>query len=85
MAVTVKFFAGLKEKAGVDQMRLDAQFEPMTVAGLRAHLLSTQPDLARAFEDERRLNVAVNQELAQDDTEIDDGSEVAFFPPVTGG
>ena len=31
------------------------------------------------------VRVAVNQELIQEDTALQDGDEVAYFPPVTGG
>jgi molybdopterin synthase sulfur carrier subunit len=32
-----------------------------------------------------RLRSAVNQEMAFDSTDVKDGDEIAFFPPVTGG
>jgi molybdopterin synthase sulfur carrier subunit len=34
---------------------------------------------------DRRLLSAVNQEMANGQTPVRDGDEVAFFPPVTGG
>ncbi|MCF9378680.1 MoaD/ThiS family protein, partial [Klebsiella pneumoniae] len=32
-----------------------------------------------------KLLAAVNQSIVPFDTELQDGDEVAFFPPVTGG
>ena len=40
---------------------------------------------ARAFAEEDRIRVAVNQHHAGLDAALADGDEVAFFPPVTGG
>lgn len=37
------------------------------------------------FAQDQTIMVAVNQELAGFETEIKDGDEIAFFPPVTGG
>jgi len=31
------------------------------------------------------VRAAVNQAMALGDTQVADGDEVAFFPPVTGG
>jgi molybdopterin synthase sulfur carrier subunit len=33
----------------------------------------------------RAVRVAVNQDMADSDTVIRGGEEIAFFPPVTGG
>ena len=33
----------------------------------------------------RAVRVAVNQVMGREDTALQDGAEVAFFPPVTGG
>ncbi len=34
---------------------------------------------------DRAVCIAVNQEMAEPETVLRDGDEVAFFPPVTGG
>ena len=34
---------------------------------------------------EGRTLIAVNQEIAQDETLVSDGDEVAFLPPFAGG
>lgn len=85
MKVSVRFFASLKEQFGQDGVELDTAFSPETVAGLRAHLGAQYPAFAQAVEQVGRLRAAVNHEMADDDTPVPSGSEVAFFPPVTGG
>jgi len=40
---------------------------------------------AAAFEDERFVRAAVDQQHAAPETEIAGAREIAFFPPVTGG
>jgi molybdopterin synthase sulfur carrier subunit len=37
------------------------------------------------FAQDERVMMAVNQELAEPNTPLNDGDELAFFPPVTGG
>lgn len=77
MAVTVKFFAQLREEQGQSELQLEISNET-TVAQVWAlacpnRLLSS------------RILMAVNKEYASSETQIYDGDEVAFFPPVTGG
>jgi molybdopterin converting factor small subunit len=55
------------------------------VAGLKRHLTVSVPQFDKAAQAIGRLHVAVDLELAQDDTPISHNAEVAFFPPVTGG
>jgi molybdopterin synthase sulfur carrier subunit len=38
-----------------------------------------------AFEAKSRLLVAVNQQMANEQSSIRNEDEIAFFPPVTGG
>ena len=37
------------------------------------------------LQDNRRLQIAVNQDLARRNSAIKSDDEIAFFPPVTGG
>lgn len=75
MSITVRMFAGLRERAGIDETRLDDT--PATVA-----------DAWQAVTDLDRPGntlAAVNHEYVALDHPLTDGDEVAFFPPVTGG
>jgi molybdopterin synthase sulfur carrier subunit len=55
-----------------------------TVATVREHLARTSPELAEALGETRNL-VAINQQICGTDTPVNDGDEIAFMPPVTGG
>lgn len=82
MKVVIKLFAGLREAIGVAQLEVELK-EGKTLAELKQELIAQgeqwQP-LAAA-----QILVAVNQTMANLETELADGDEVAFFPPVTGG
>jgi len=75
MSIQVKFFASLREKMGISESKIAA----VATAGEVWDLTTNNAD--------RPINVlvAVNLEYAQFDTHVNDGDEVAFFPPVTGG
>jgi molybdopterin synthase catalytic subunit len=73
MAVTVRLFAGLRERAGWSRRELEAA----TVADVWPALgLGDEP---------AGLLYAVNREYAGRDLELRDGDEVALIPPVSGG
>jgi MoaE-MoaD fusion protein len=74
MAVTVKLFAGLRERAGWSERELDGVTrvgEIWPVLGL-----GPEPD---------GLLYAVNKEYAPRERELADGDEIAVIPPVSGG
>jgi len=75
MSIQVKFFASLREEIGISETKVDTA----TTAGDVWDLTTNNA--------ERPLNVlvAINLEYAQYDSQVNDGDEVAFFPPVTGG
>lgn len=75
MSVTVKFFAGLREQIGLEEIKTPTV--PATV----------QEAWQQVTDRPRPANVlaAVNHEYVAFDHTLADGDEVAFFPPVTGG
>ncbi len=76
MVVTVRTFASLREKLGIDRKPIDLP-KPITVAGVWALISeSNAPE---------NLLCAVNKEYAAFDRMVADGDEIAFFPPVNGG
>jgi molybdopterin synthase catalytic subunit/molybdopterin converting factor small subunit len=73
MRVTVRVFAGLRERAGWSEREVEAA----TVADVWGQLgLGEEP---------AGLLYAVNQEFAEKSASLSDGDEVAVIPPVSGG
>ncbi|MBL8523242.1 MAG: molybdopterin converting factor subunit 1 [Betaproteobacteria bacterium] len=80
----VLFFASLRERLGVGEESIPVP-AMATVAGLLNILRQRGEDWADALAEGKRWRVAVNQDMAQADTALKAGDEVAIFPPVTGG
>jgi molybdopterin converting factor subunit 1 len=80
MNVSVRLFAGLRERAGTD--RLDVELpDGARVADVLAALASTPVGALRP----RECVVAVNREYAAPDAPVRAGDEIALVPPVSGG
>jgi molybdopterin converting factor subunit 1 len=78
--VSVRLFAGLRERAGTD--RLDVELpEGAKVGDLLAAMAETPVGALRP----RECVVAVNREYASADEPVNAGDEVALVPPVSGG
>ncbi len=77
MSINVQFFASLRETIGRQQLALDYT-SPMTVQTVWSQATGEQsmPD---------NTLCAINMEYVKPDASVQDGDEVAFFPPVTGG
>ncbi len=77
MKITILYFASLREAIGKgsDEISSDS-----SLTAKQAWDLSTDnkkmPD---------NTLIAINQEYVKGDTQLADGDELAFFPPVTGG
>ena len=83
MKVMVRYFAALREALGAQEaVQLG---EGATLGALRDQLIGTSPRHADALRRGRALRCALNQVLVDENTQLEDGAEVAFFPPVTGG
>lgn len=75
MSIQVKFFASLRETIGFGDIAIDHAksagdvWDIATNKAIRPH----------------NILVAINLEYAHFTSPVQDGDEVAFFPPVTGG
>lgn len=81
MRVTVKLFARLREIAGGDTLVRDVD-GAATVGDVWRALVTEWPALG-AFDS--TVSGAVNAEYARMTRAVNDGDEVAFLPPVSGG
>jgi molybdopterin synthase sulfur carrier subunit len=56
-----------------------------TLAALREELIARGGGRAEGLALGRAVRMALNQVMSAETEALQDGSEVAFFPPVTGG
>lgn len=84
MHLKLRYFASLREALGTGEA-VEVGPEVVTAGRLRDWLIARGGLHAERLARGRALRCAVNQQLADDDTPLAEGAEVAFFPPVTGG
>lgn len=77
MSIKVQYFASLKELIGCSEHNVPFT-QPVTVETL---WLQINPNIDMPV----NLLTAINMDYAQLSDIVNDGDEVAFFPPVTGG
>ena len=85
MNITLRFFASVRETLGTSQEALALPPGVATVGAVRQHLFERGGVWASALAHDNSLRMAFNHGMCGPETEIAEGGEVAFFPPVTGG
>lgn len=78
------YFASVREALGVGEETLELPATVTTVAQL-IEFLAARGDLWQQTLKDGKVLCAVDQEVAEPDSALGSASEVAFFPPVTGG
>ena len=79
IAVTAKYFAVFRERAGCES-------EPVRTSAHTAAELYDEIASRHGFADRRdRCKVAINGSLATWESSLTQGDEILFFPPVAGG
>jgi len=84
MTVTVRFFAALREQIGTDAIgiELDGRTDSDRLLSMLRQKLGDELAVQLVAPDVR---VALNKEFVDYPWSVDDGDEVAFMPPITGG
>lgn len=85
---TVYYFASIREKLGLSTEELELPSQVDTVEALVTLLIEQHSEDEKNWGDvlnSSAVLVAVNQAVAKFSSPINNGDEIAFFPPVTGG
>jgi len=85
MKLELRFFASLREALGISQESVETPDSVKTIEELRTYLVNRGGAWAHALAEGKALRCALNQHMVDPNTPLQDGAEVAFFPPVTGG
>ena len=81
MNIKVLFFASCRDLIGTSEREMTLP-DGATVMDLISELASEQ---ARFTDIAPSLMISINQAYVERDAELQDGDEVAFIPPVSGG
>lgn len=81
MRVNVRLFARLRELAGAGELTRDVP----AAANVQAVWDAVVADFPAMAPYQPSLSCAVNAEYARFTTAVQDGDEIAFLPPVSGG
>jgi sulfur-carrier protein len=81
----VKYFAWVRERIGKSEETIEPQADVRTVDDLIAWLANRGETYAYAFEKPKVIRAAIDHAHVKPDAAIAGASEIAFFPPMTGG
>ena len=79
------YFAWIREKVGQSSEEIELPPGVKTVSDLLDWQQSRGENYADAFALKDTIKTAINQTHVENEAIISDASEIAFFPPVTGG
>ena len=84
-SLTLVYLARLRDAFGASGERVVLPPGVATAGELRAWLAGRGGAFAAELAPGRMVRIAVNRDIAQPDTPVRPGDEVALLPPVTGG
>lgn len=79
------YFAWVRERLGKEEEQVDPPAGVATVAELMAWLAGRDEQYAYAFENAKVIRAAIDRRHVRPEAVIAGASEIAFFPPMTGG
>ena len=85
MSVRLRYFAWVRERIGKPEEVIEAPAGIQTIGELMTWLASRGEEYAYAFEAPKVIRAAIDHRHVRADAAIKGASEIAFFPPMTGG
>lgn len=85
MKIQLRLFSSLREAVGISTEDIQLPESIQTIEHVREWLRARGEPWLSAFAPEKLLRAALNHEMVPFETQVQEGAEVAFFPPVTGG
>ena len=79
------YFAWVRERIGKGDEAVDPPADVTTVADLMTWLAKRGEEYASAFENPKIIRAAIDRAHVRASAPLAGASEVAFFPPMTGG
>jgi molybdopterin synthase sulfur carrier subunit len=83
--VKLRYFAWVRERIGKADEDIEIPPGIGTVSELMTWLSARGEEYAHAFENPKVIRAAIDRTHVRSDTAISAASEIAFFPPMTGG
>ena len=81
----LRYFAWVRERVGKPEEDIEVPAHVGTVAELMTWLSKRGEEYAHAFENPKGIRAAIDRTHVKPETAITAASEIAFFPPMTGG
>ena len=81
----IRYFAWVRERVGKPEEEIVLPAGVTTVGQLMDWLAGRGEEYAYAFENRKVIRAAIDRTHVRPETTIGRASEIAFFPPMTGG
>ena len=81
----LRYFAWVRERIGKPEEDLEPPANVTTLDELMTWLSARGEEYAHAFENPKVIRAAIDRTHVRPDARIATASEIAFFPPMTGG
>jgi len=85
MTVKLRYFAWVRERVGKPEEEIELPAGVATVGELMDWLAGRGEEYAYAFENPKVIRAAIDRTHVNAQASIGTASEIAFFPPMTGG
>jgi sulfur-carrier protein len=81
----IRYFAWVRERVGKPEEDVEIPANVTTIGQLMTWLAGRGEEYAHAFDNPKVIRAAIDKAHVSAQTPIGKASEIAFFPPMTGG